>query len=83
MVQIRAVWVRLDFAGIEVIKVHPLGIKIDHVELGKLLRQKPDDLAVRTPEGFAGVLHEFLPVFAIDVHYVQAANRVASFTLIH
>ena len=64
MMELGAVGVRLDLATVQVIKTHPFGGIIDHVELGIFLGQKPDHLAVRAPEWFPGIVYQLAPILA-------------------
>jgi len=70
MMQFDAVRVRLDFAGAQMIKIHPFGIVIGDAELGIFLRQVADDFTIRRPERLASIIGDFSAVPAIDVHDV-------------
>ena len=57
--QFGAVGVGFNLAAVQVIKAHPLGGIIDHVEFGIFLGQEPDHLAIRSPKGLTRMIGQF------------------------
>src|ERR1035437_8106913 len=79
VVQVGAVDVGLDLAAGHLKESHSLGTEIDHVELGELLGQKADNLAIRAPERLPRILRYLLSVLPVDTHHIDAADRIPAF----
>src|SRR5436190_22836712 len=74
MMQPCTVEMRRNFASGQIIKIHPLGVVVDHVELGIFLGQIPNSSAVWTPEGFTRMVSQFFAAPAIGIHDPQTAD---------
>ena len=82
MVQRRAVRMRRDLPRGQLVKVHAVSGKINHVELRVFLGQVADPLAVWTPKRFTRMIGQPSPMAAIGVHDPETTDCIAAFPFI-
>ena len=82
MMQRRAVGMGRDFPRGQLVKVHAVSVKINHVELRVFLGQVTDPLAVWTPKRFTCKIAQLSPMAAIGIHDPETTHCLAAFPFI-